>query len=98
MSDEKVLCAAIWFNDGQHYYHQPTNIPSGFVISGWRHGSILMVAKAMNCKISPNDQVQGFITSKNRFLNRKEAREFVLSTGQLQTTEFGDELYSEDLY
>ena len=96
---EKVLCAAIWIDDGGNYYHQPINIPSGFVISGWRHGQILTTMNACGITSSTaRKSIQGFITTKNRFLDRKEARDFVLSTGQLESTEWEDELYSEDLY
>ena len=102
MEQEKVLCAAIWINDGVKYDLQPTNINTGFVICGWRHGCCIEQFKAwcgdVKNKPSASIQTQGFLTSKNRFLNRIEARNFVLKTGQLETTEFDDELYSEDLY
>ena len=94
---EKVLCAAIWVDDGKtNYLYQPKNIKSGFVISGWRHGSILEFMKAK--KVSNKGSMQGFITSDNRFLDRVEARELVIKTGQLEDTAWNDELYSEDLY
>ncbi|MEG0898342.1 MAG: hypothetical protein RSF40_01350 [Oscillospiraceae bacterium] len=95
---ERVLCAAIWIDDGNTYVHQPTNIESGFVVCGWRHGCCFEQLKAMERKYTATIQTQGFLTSKNRFLGRAEAREFVLASGQLDSTEFGNELYSEDLY
>ena len=99
---EKVLCAAIWINDGIKYDLQPTNIETGFIICGWRHGCCFEQLKGLlhnvHKKPPASIQTQGFITSNNRFLNRIEARKFVLETGQLESTEFGDELYSEDLY
>lgn len=41
-------------------------------------------------------EVQGFITTKNRFVDRKEAAEIAYSAGQIASPK--DELYSEDLY
>ena len=93
---EKILCAAIWFKDGKEPdLFAPTNINEGFVISGWRHGAILRIGDRLN--ISPKNSVQGFLTSENRFLNRKEARALAVKNKQC-VPEFPDELYSEDLY
>ena len=37
---ERILCAAIHFDDGKTKYEfQPPNIDTGFVIAGWRHGN-----------------------------------------------------------
>lgn len=94
---EKVLCAAIWFDDGCKHVHQPYNIHTGFVLGGWRHGSILSSAKAALISTPAKFQTQGFLTDKNRFLDRKQALDLVKETGQC-TPEFDDELYSEDLY
>lgn len=83
---EKVLCAAIWLKDDKQYVFQPRNIDRGIVLCGYRHESIIGQMEAMGYKgynISEDNQVQGFLTSKNRFLNRAEARNLVLKTGQL---------------
>lgn len=42
--------------------------------------------------------VQGFLTTKNRFLNRAEALELVQHTGQLNKPLIGGVLTSEDLW
>jgi hypothetical protein len=42
--------------------------------------------------------VQGFLTTKNRFLTRAEALELVTSTGQLTKPIIFGELTSEDLW
>ena len=94
---EKVLCAAIWFDDGVPQVHQPYNISTGFVLCGWRHGSIIGSQKAMNFMYPEKLKTYGFLTDKNRFLNRVEAFHLVKETGQC-VPEFNDELYSEDLY
>jgi hypothetical protein len=41
---------------------------------------------------------QGFITSKNRFVDRKEGAEIALKSGQVSELKYGPSLYSEDLY
>jgi hypothetical protein len=96
---EKVLCAAIWYKNVPKAVYQPINIDRGIVICGYRHGSIIAAMGQHNIKTpaSPEFCEQGFLTDKNRFLNRKEARELVIQTGQC-VPEFNDELYSEDLY
>lgn len=100
---EYILCAAIWVDDGNEHVHQPVNINTGLVISGWRHpacfillsrlGSEEFLTKVRN---NSNRTVQGFITSKNRFLNRKEAAELTYEVGQVNKLKKA--LYSEDLY
>lgn len=39
MSD-KILCSAIWIQDGEKYNSQPQNIESGIVFFGHRHNNI----------------------------------------------------------
>lgn len=34
---ERILCAAIWFKDGNKYEHQTKNVDSGFVVCDRRH-------------------------------------------------------------
>lgn len=96
--NEIVICAAIYFDDGIKHPHQPTNIEHGFIIGGWRHHSIIATATILNC-IDKSNHIQGFLTSKNRFLNRKEAKELVLQTGQpISPHTYSNDLFSEDLY
>lgn len=97
MDQERVLCAAIWVQTGVKYSQQPVNIENGFVISGHRHCSCLEVLGFTEIEYK-NKSTQGFLTSKNRFLTREEARKLVLRTGQLKETRLVGELYSEDLY
>lgn len=66
---EIVICAAIWVQDGKKRPYQPTNIPSGTVFCGLRHPSILSQLAAYGIA-HKNRSVQGFLTSKNRFLTR----------------------------
>jgi hypothetical protein len=36
----RILCAAIKYDDGEYHPHQPVNIKTGFVVSGYRHCQI----------------------------------------------------------
>ena len=109
---EKILCAAIWYDNGDTRPHLPKNINSGIVVGGYRHPSCLSSLASIlypnwqtisiedmvriDCL---NKQVQGFITNKNRFVNRKEAAEIAIASGQVTQVEFPKTgLHSEDLY
>lgn len=97
MLDEKVICAAIHYDDEKEYVHQPENIKSGYVICGHRHHNCMVIKfiltdnEGEKCKIT-----QGFLTNKNRFLDRKEA--FKLASSYMNVEGRNGCLYSEDLY
>lgn len=97
---EIVICAAIWVQDDKKRPYQPTNIPSGTVFCGLRHPSILSQLAAYGIA-HENRSVQGFLTSKNRFLTREEASELVRNNNQEMVVDrnaIREQLYSEDLY
>lgn len=89
--DEICICAAIKLNDG-------------LIIRGHRHGDCIN-----NLRQRPDmtddrykGHVQGFITSKNRFVTREEGRKLQDEAG-IQSAEKdggyrGNTLFSEDLY
>ena len=102
-SKEYILCAAIWFDDGKTYCHQPTNIETGLVFCGWMHHCIFIqlggtVGERQNLGIYEKEL--GFLTNHNRFVGRKEARLIAFEAGQLtgRVTQNNHTLYSEDLY
>ena len=92
--DEYILCSAI------DYY--------GNLISGFRHKDCNNIIKLINPNITeeqlPSRQYQGFLTSKNRFVGRKEAWKIALANDQikfgLEASDNGEdsELISENLY
>ena len=47
---ERILCAAIWYNDGKKHVHQPINIETGFVICGRRHHNCIGIADIFGLK------------------------------------------------
>ena len=80
--------------------HGPVNIPSGTVFCGLRHCSIISQLAAYGIA-HKNRSVQGFLTSKNRFLTREEASELVRNNNQEMVVDrnaIREQLYSEDLY
>ena len=76
---EEIICASIWFPDFE--MNHPCQV-----------GGLLMSVAQFNAlpkSILPlHKYVQGFLTNKNRFLDRKEAHKLFAEP----------ELYSEDLY
>ena len=100
VSTPYILCAAIWFKDGQKHEHQPRNIDSGFVVAGRRHHNVyLTVADIKDVPYKDygySENIQGFLTSDDRFVNRKEAGQIAFDAGQ--TAKLTECLFSEDLY
>jgi len=98
-SNETILCAAIWFDDGKTYLYQPKNITTGLVFCGHRHACIFQQTQ-MNVKGRQNigfyEKKQGFLTNQNRFVDRKEGAIIAHQAGQIK--EKIKTLYSEDLY
>ena len=115
---EFILCAAIWINDNIKHNQQPENIETGFVICGRRHNNCYQTIKSLtgqtaNEKIgdlinSLSDEElrkhQGFITSLDRYVDRKEAWGIAKENNQIQfgseESENGEDsiLISENLY
>ena len=92
---EYVMCAAIHVDDGESYSYQPYNIDTGIVLCGWRHPGIFQQAALLKMPDS-SKAIQGFLTTKNRFLTRKEAYALVKETGQLKQPLIGCLLYTSD--
>ena len=96
---EYIMCAANWINDGKHYSHKPFNIDTGLVFCGWRHHQIFEQTELQFPRWAFGIYItEGFLTTKNRFLNRKDAFELVQKTGQLTKPLIGGLLTSDDLW
>ena len=108
---EKIICAAIWFDDGIAHVHQPDNITTGFIICGRRHHNCfntLAILKGRSARLKYKERVQGFLTTKNRFLTRDKAALVAINAGQVinlgENAKWGEadlktvQLYSEDIY
>lgn len=100
-----IICSAIWFKDGNVYHHQPKNVDSGIVVAGRRHHNCFLTAQQLSGggnggtkikNLSENGIVQGFLTSDDKFVNRKEAGKIAFDAGQID--KLTECLFSEDLY
>ena len=90
---EKILCAAIDYN--------------GIIINGHRHSDCYKILRYFlgNVEIIPDRKKQGFLTSENRFVDRKEAWVIALNNNQIvygleasKTDDDSSILISENLY
>lgn len=100
---EYILCAAIWWNDGKNWPNQPCNINEGFVTCAKRHygciATIVVMGKRAADFVDDNGKrryVHGFLTNKNRFVDRKEGGDIAFRANQINKET--DCLFSEDLY
>lgn len=85
---EIVICAAIKTQDGQ-------------IIRGNRHSDAIRTAIERGLILARGECSQGFITSLNRYVDRKEARKIQERAGVPSAAKGGyrlDILFSEDLY
>lgn len=100
MEKERIICAAIWFDDGVKYDHQPVNINTGFVIAGMRHHNcfqtLAIFSKVSDINVAQFEKQQGFITTLNKFVSRERAAKIAHKSGQ--TKYDVGKLFSEDLY
>lgn len=105
---EYVLCAANWYNDGEKHESQPINCTTGFVVCGRRHHNCISTFAMIvgfpygerGHKIH-RTEIQGFLTSRNRFVSRKQALLIAIEAKQLIHDVKLDSnvgLTSEDIY
>jgi hypothetical protein len=88
---ETIICSAIKTDDGE-------------IVRGHRHCHCFATANDIPRLQGRKDWEQGFMTSKNRFVGRKEAYDLFVRSGAVSVDEAvhpmqdRNELYSEDLY
>lgn len=102
---ERIYCAAIWYKDLPTAKYLPTNIDKGIVVEGHRHADIIRTVVNLlgkrtveNGENSVGETIQGFVTNKNRFVDRSEAMDIARNANQIISDTTFRELYSEDLY
>jgi hypothetical protein len=105
---EYITCAAIWYKDLPTQTFPPKNIDKGIVVCGHRHNHCIDIMRSLaqlrTVQFSPDgvgESIQGFMTSKNRFVDRQEAMGIAKTTGQVDETNLGNPmigLFSEDIY
>lgn len=100
---ERILCAAIWDTAGISCLPQgPINLGgNGFVVCGLRHCDCVQTLSLMQDGVHIKQGcIHGFLTSKNRFVNRVEGLKIATKANQIVGEKHHpkDELCSEDLY
>lgn len=96
---EKILCAAIHFYDGKKHPHQP--VETGIVMCGKTHAHIFSQIAAFVGNVRErreegwNEVEQGFLTTKNRFVDRVEGKSIAIQAGQIAEDYPNNFLYSE---
>jgi len=109
---ERIICSAIWYKDlpllkpDLITAANPYNVDVGVVFCGWRHlncmrtmGAVTGLRSVTNAPDGVGEYEQGFITDKNRFVDRTEGAIIALTCGQIEKLNYSSsELYSEDLY
>jgi len=107
-SKEYILCAAVWYKDLpmkkpevlEPRGFRPYNVDRGVVVSGWRHGNCIYqmvgITGLRSIPAEAGEEIQGFLTNKNRFVDREEGGRIAFDAGQ--TSELKKTLYSEDIY
>lgn len=94
-----ILCAAIWYNDGITRPNLPSNVATGVVICGRRHSNCRSTANLLIESPLIDKLVEvmcGYLTSDDRFVDRREAGEIAYAAGQI--SEKVANLSSCDLY
>lgn len=98
-SKERLLCSSIWFPNWvghREVVHKQYNIDRGIVLSGVGHVHAISQYCAITGKpVDKNvENIDGFITSANRFVGRKLGAKIAYEAGQV--AELKDTIYSED--
>ena len=113
MSQEYIICSAILYKELplikpsvlEHRGYRPYNVDKGIVFGGWRHSNCIYQKVAITGlrDAESGENIQGFLTNKNRFVDRQEAYKIAFEMDQIigpnkgrPTNEIG--LTSEDLY
>jgi hypothetical protein len=101
-----ILCAAIWYKELpllkpevlEPRGFSPYNVDKGIVFCGWRHSNCIYQKVAVTGlrDSESGENVQGFLTSDNRFVDREEGAIIAFNAGQIK--EEKKRLFSEDLY
>lgn len=103
--DEYIICAAIWYRTLPLVYEKfpgthlrPVNCDRGIVFSAHRHLQCLyqMIALTGRMQHEAGEEIQGFLTNKNRFVDREEGAKIAFTAKQIDKPL--RQLFSEDLY
>lgn len=89
---ETIVSAALLVNGEVWSLPRPARhhvLIEAWCSSHWRDGSKARI---------PNDHIQGFVTSRGRFVDREAARELAIKSGQIEVSLVHKKLTTEDLW
>ena len=86
---EKIICSAIKFQILNSEYFQ--------IMCGLRHADVFELMFHQKIEYNRKTHIQGFLTSSDRFVDRYEAAEIALKSGQITDNSIRM-LYSEDIW
>lgn len=106
---EKIVCAAIWYKELplkkpealEPRGFRPFNADCGIVFCGLNHMHCMyqMVAITGLRQCESGKHVFGFLTNKNRFVERVEGARIAMGCKQIKKLKYSKtKLYREDLY
>lgn len=107
---EYILCAANWYtelklmkDDFPNTHLRPVNCKKGIVFCAKNHLQCMyqMIAMTGKNQNEAGKEITGFLTNKNRFVNRKEAMKIAIEAYQVNKRDLFNSkigLFSEDLY
>lgn len=98
---EYIMCSAIRFDDKKNHNEAALDGRTGYIVCGRRHHNCFHLSAIIDPKrrYLKKEKEQGFLTSRNRFVNRHEAGKIAFDAGQISepvTSPLG--LFSEDLW
>lgn len=105
--EERILCSAIWYKDIPikrliEFNTLPVNCDRGLVFCGFRHPqcmyTMVSVTGLRSVDSEVGEEVQGFLTSLNRFVDRVEGLEIARLAKQIKHNDHIVQLHSEDLW
>jgi hypothetical protein len=100
--NERIMCAAVWFDDNTHHDNQPINIKHGYVLCGFNHSNVFKQLGILTDEwrdILGKNKTLGFLTTHNKFVDRKEA--YLIAKRENQIMYKNDnvkELHTTDMY
>jgi hypothetical protein len=109
-TSERIQCAANWYKDFPLVmdnfpigFCRPKNCDRGMVFCGLRHHNCMyqMIAITGLYQHEAGEEIQGFLTNKNRFVDREEGLRIAIAANQVDENNLGNKLiglFSEDLY
>lgn len=97
VKQEFIICAAIYYDDGEKYAHQPINIEHGIVICGKGHHNCIATLAGLKGwdnydRRKLGFKSQGFLTSNDRFVSRQEGYIIALNAKQIEPRKENKEL------